>query len=351
MKQGSLFSFFSKKPANPAAAATTPIATQSQTQSQSKSQPVASAPSPTANSAPDPKALWQQVSIGSRVEVYWPDDKTYYPASVTGQHSVGKSVFTLSYDDGEVERVDLSTEKFRILNESKVPASKKRRIHESDEEEEFEYMMGDSASEADDDESVYENKSEDNPEDEEEEEDWMVTDEEDGEEKPKPAKKPRFPVTKKPTVVSKPPAFNITTPIRSTTTVTTNKMTITPSPAGIMSPSPVQALTYVKGALNPAGSHLHNHLKFLQNPRDSHGRSKDDPNYDPRTLKVDYREIERMEKLTPASRQWWELKAQYFDTVLFFKTGKLCSTMYHESFFFSFWLILTHQVFSSRQVL
>ena len=351
MKQGSLFSFFSKKPANPAASVA--VATQSHSQSQSQSQPVASAPSTTAASAPDHKALWQQVSIGSRVEVYWPDDKTYYPASVTGQRNVGKSVFTLSYDDGEVERVDLSTEKFRILNESKVPASKKRRIHESDDDEEFEYMMGDSASEADEDESNYENKSEDNPKDEEEEEDWMVTDEEDEEEKLKPAKKPRFQVTqmKKPAVASKPPTSNLTTPIRPTTTVTTNKTTITPSPAGLISPSPTQALTYVKGALNPAGSHLHNHLKFLQNPRDSHGRTKDDPNYDPRTLKVDYREIEQKEKLTPASRQWWELKAQYFDTVLFFKTGKLCLQCI-ATLFVSFGSILTPNfLLFSRQVL
>jgi DNA mismatch repair protein MSH6 len=347
LKQGSLFSFFSKKPANYPAA---PVATQFQSQSQLPS--VVCVPSAAAASASNLKAPWQQVSIGSRVEVYWPDDKTYYAASVTGQQHIGKSVFTLAYDDGEVERVDLSTENFRILENSKAPAPKRRRIHESDDEEEFEYMMGDSASEADDDddESAYEHNSQDknHPEDEEESEDWMVTDDEE-EEEPKPAKKkPRFQVTQmnKPAVTSKPLKSNMTTPIRPATKVATTKTNVTPSPMVITSPSPTQALPYVKGALNPAGSHLHNHLRFVQNPKDSQGRTKDDPNYDPRTLRVDYQEIERMiDKLTPASRQWWELKAQYFDTVLLFKIGKLyfqrnCEPMFWslecscQSFFF-----------------
>jgi hypothetical protein len=347
LKQGSLFSFFSKKPANsPAAAA--PLATQFQSQSQSP--PAVSAPpaSAAAASAPNPKAPWQQVSIGSRVEVYWPDDKTYYAASVTGQRHFGKSVFTLSYDDGEVERVDMSTEKFRILNDSKAPAPKKRRIHESDDEEEFEYTMGDSASEAGDDESAYEHNSQDknHPEDEEELEDWMVTDDDDEEDEPKPTKKkPRLQVTqmKQPAATSKQPKSNMTTPIRPKIKVTTTKTNITPSPVGITSPSLTQALPYVKGALNPAGSHLHNHLKFVQNPKDSKGRTKDDPNYDPRTLKVDYQEIERIiDKLTPASRQWWELKAQYFDTVLLFKTGKLLCLRFIALFIHFSYLAETH---------
>jgi DNA mismatch repair protein MSH6 len=345
LKQGSLFSFFSKKPADsPSASAAGPVATEFQGQASHPLLPplLASAPSSAAaSSAPNLKAPWQQVTIGSRVEVYWPDDKAYYAASVTGQQRIGKSVFTLSYDDGEVERVDLSTEEFRMLDSSKAPAPKRRRIHDSDDEEEFEYMMGDSASEAGDDESAYEHNSQDknHPEDEEDLEDWMVTDDEEEEEEPKPAtKKPRFQVTqiKKPAATSKPIKSNMTTPIRPATKVTTTKTNITPSPVGLTSPSPTQALPYVKGALNPAGSHLHNHLKFVQNPKDSQGRTKDDPNYDPRTLKVDYQEIERMiDKLTPASRQWWELKAQYFDTVLLFKTGKLY--LRHTASLF-FWL-------------
>jgi hypothetical protein len=113
LKQGSLFSFFSKKPADsPSASAAGPVATEFQGQASHPLLPplLASAPSSAAaSSAPNLKAPWQQVTIGSRVEVYWPDDKAYYAASVTGQQRIGKSVFTLSYDDGEVERVDLST--------------------------------------------------------------------------------------------------------------------------------------------------------------------------------------------------------------------------------------------------
>lgn len=81
---------------------------------------------------------------------------------------------------------------------------------------------------------------------------------------------------------------------------------------------------YVKNALNPAGSHLHNHLRFLLDPRDAHGRPRTHPQYDPRTLRVDHAEWQRHmgAPMTHAVQQWWDLKAQYFDTVLLLKTGK-----------------------------
>lgn len=72
------------------------------------------------------------------------------------------------------------------------------------------------------------------------------------------------------------------------------------------------------------GAHLHNHLSFLQHPRDNQGRQPSDPDYDPRTLKVNALEWERFNggKMTDAVQQWWDLKSQYFDTVLLFKTGE-----------------------------
>jgi DNA mismatch repair protein MSH6 len=86
-----------------------------------------------------------------------------------------------------------------------------------------------------------------------------------------------------------------------------------------------QVPDFLVGALNPAGSHVHNHLPFLQNPRDSNGRESDDPKYDFRTLQINERDWIRVvgKKMTDAVKQWWDLKAMYFDTVLLFKTGML----------------------------
>ncbi|KAK6167624.1 hypothetical protein SNE40_021604 [Patella caerulea] len=74
------------------------------------------------------------------------------------------------------------------------------------------------------------------------------------------------------------------------------------------------------------------HLKhdFLQpeNIRDIQGRKKSDPEYDPRTLKVPE---DFLKKQTPAMKQWWELKSQYFDTVLFFKMGKFYELFHMDS--------------------
>jgi len=54
-------------------------------------------------------------------------------------------------------------------------------------------------------------------------------------------------------------------------------------------------------------------------------RRSSDPEYDSRTLHVpeDY-----LNSLTPAMRQWWVLKSQNMDTVLFFKVGKFYE-LYH----------------------
>ena len=56
------------------------------------------------------------IGVGSRVAVYWDDDDTYYPATVTNSRSRGVPFF-LQYDDGEEEWIDLRTHKFRILGD------------------------------------------------------------------------------------------------------------------------------------------------------------------------------------------------------------------------------------------
>lgn len=59
--------------------------------------------------------------------------------------------------------------------------------------------------------------------------------------------------------------------------------------------------------------------------RDASGRLPDHPEFNPRTLSVPE---SFKAKLTPAMRQWWEMKAEHFDVILFFKVGKFYE-LYH----------------------
>lgn len=59
--------------------------------------------------------------------------------------------------------------------------------------------------------------------------------------------------------------------------------------------------------------------QWLVNIRDSEKRTPDDPNYDPRTLFVP---SSAWAKFTAFEKQYWEIKAKMWDTVVFFKKGK-----------------------------
>ena len=65
----------------------------------------------------------------------------------------------------------------------------------------------------------------------------------------------------------------------------------------------------------------HSNLAFLKpgNIKDREKRPVDHPDYDPKTL---YVPPDFLAKQTPTQRQWWELKSQHYDVVLFFKMGK-----------------------------
>ncbi|XP_069702294.1 DNA mismatch repair protein Msh6 isoform X2 [Periplaneta americana] len=71
----------------------------------------------------------------------------------------------------------------------------------------------------------------------------------------------------------------------------------------------------------------HLKLDFLKpnKIRDAKRRTPSDPDYDPKTVYIpeDFKRT-----LTPALRQWWEMKARHFDCVLFFKVGKFYE-LYH----------------------
>ncbi|CAL1537586.1 unnamed protein product [Lymnaea stagnalis] len=79
--------------------------------------------------------------------------------------------------------------------------------------------------------------------------------------------------------------------------------------------------------LRDASSFPHVSLDFMQPDkiRDKNRKLKSDPQYNPKTL---YVPDSFLSKQTPAMRQWWELKTDHFDTVLFFKVGKFYE-LYH----------------------
>ncbi|CAG8558122.1 14662_t:CDS:10 [Funneliformis caledonium] len=58
---------------------------------------------------------------------------------------------------------------------------------------------------------------------------------------------------------------------------------------------------------------------WLQDVRDIDGNPEGSPNYDPRTL---YIPKSSWDKFTPFEKQFWEIKSNHWDTVVFFKKGK-----------------------------
>lgn len=58
---------------------------------------------------------------------------------------------------------------------------------------------------------------------------------------------------------------------------------------------------------------------WLRNRKDKNGRSPTDPDFDNRTLYIPKASLAMM---TPAQRQYWEIKSENMDVVLFFKMGK-----------------------------
>jgi hypothetical protein len=85
---------------------------------------------------------------------------------------------------------------------------------------------------------------------------------------------------------------------------------------------------FAKNGLNPPGAHLHHHLPFLRCPKDAQDRTSDHIDYDPRTLTVvltQYEAFNEYKRMSSEMVQWWDFKAQYFDTVIFFQKGKLAT--------------------------
>ncbi|KAK1737533.1 DNA mismatch repair protein MutS family protein [Skeletonema marinoi] len=152
--QKNLFSFFAKKPSasKPAAAATkkssaasasaggAPTKKNNDTTSKpaavaqptTKQTPTLSRPSSNNNSVaqPTPSHLkqLQKITVGTKLAVYWPDDQDIILALLIGH------MYTINYEDGEIETVDLAKEKFRIIG-----GVKRRILEDSEDDEEMEF--------------------------------------------------------------------------------------------------------------------------------------------------------------------------------------------------------------------
>jgi DNA mismatch repair protein MSH6 len=59
--------------------------------------------------------------------------------------------------------------------------------------------------------------------------------------------------------------------------------------------------------------------EWLLDIRDEQGRRIGEPGYDPRTL---YIPKSAWKEFTPFEKQFWEIKSQHWDKVVFFKKGK-----------------------------
>ena len=59
----------------------------------------------------------QPPPIGSRIEIYWEDDKVFYPGAVTGYRGkLEKQRAIIEYDDGTKEKLNLEKEQWRLLD-------------------------------------------------------------------------------------------------------------------------------------------------------------------------------------------------------------------------------------------
>lgn len=293
--------------------------------------------------------------IGAKIEVYWDDDQKFYTAVVREQ-SRGRT--RLEYlDDQTEEWVVLRNERWRAVAE-KQP-KRRRIVPDDDESESHEEMEFDDIDDDDKDEDAsFQDPGADDEDEAEEEDNWIVSDEEEEEEAKKSKKRASLVVrpykassttTSNRTPANKgrrPSLTSMTAPSSSVSSTASSSMStpssrtggasssyVTPplstggcSPTAFSSSCTVATpLPYEQGAVNPAGSHVHHHLNFLRNPRDAQNRPPTHPDYDGRTLRLqpeEWKKHNNGKAMTEGTKQWWDIKAQYFDTVLLFKTGK-----------------------------
>lgn len=127
-------------------------------------------------------------------------------------------------------------------------------------------------------------------------------------------------------------------PVKKSSSFVAPKATGRPPPRPL--PSTSASGNHINGNTSASGSHADRFLtqaeqrklqdkeaksqndevfSFLRNPKDGQGRSVDDPDYDKRTLYIPQKAFD---ELKPFEKQFWRIKKNNFDTVLFFQKGK-----------------------------
>lgn len=253
---------------------------------------------------PDATRSRKTPDVGDRLKVFWKDDKKWYAGIVrTSRTSVEEDTgatlteHEIKYDDGDCEWLYLKQERYELLEAENLSrkrcpprpttSTKKRRklrkksnkkvvMSSSDEEDEY-VPSGDESSEEE-----------------------YVPD--------APVEPLNEPTKTKRTTPKRPrPKTTMQTPKSTRKSSSSTKQSL---PSGVL-------------ALGQHEHHVNKNFSFLwpDKIKDKKGRRPDHPDYDARTLYVPPQFL-KSKSCTPAHEQWWEIKSENMDAILFFKVGK-----------------------------
>ncbi|GJY33065.1 DNA mismatch repair protein MSH6 [Tanacetum coccineum] len=274
-------------------------------------------PNPKSTPSPSPSTLQPKITkkiplqspkhgievVNRRIKVYWPLDKNWYQGYIKSfDKASGKHL--IQYDDSEEEVLDLSTEKFELIEEEKAKKFRRLRrfsIEEDEDEEKVEEGL-ESGNDDDSEDEDWEMKAEKEVvEDEEmklgdlglvnedEEEEQVVTQVVKKRKSFSGVKLDSVKKIKSESPISQ-PASNNSICVRSPTFVNND---------------------VVGDRADRFTAREEEKFKFLgKDRRDANKRSPGDENYDPRTL---YLPPTFLKSLTGGQRQWWEFKSKHMD--------------------------------------
>ncbi|KAK2071247.1 hypothetical protein P8C59_005685 [Phyllachora maydis] len=101
---------------------------------------------------------------------------------------------------------------------------------------------------------------------------------------------------------------------------------------------PQQTTGATKAKPRPHTQEPEDRRSWMASPRDKHKKAPGHPDYDPRTLYIPPGEFQ---KLSPFEKQYWEIKSNLMDTVVFFKKGKFYELYENDA-------TLGHQLFDLK---
>lgn len=200
--------------------------------------------------------------------------------------------------------------------DDEIVPKKRRKVVESDEESEDDFKPA---------------SDNDNDNDSDDMSDFVVDDDDDDEPEPEPeVSDMEDEIEVKPKKTSKASKPKATTKPASSSSTTSSKPTMSSDfaqkfKAGSSGYDSSKAPTTPKVTLSKASNtkaspkDSEERYQWLLNVKDAEKRPMDHPDYDPRTL---YIPQSAWAKFTPFEKQYWEIKGQMWDTVVFFKKGK-----------------------------